>query len=712
MHTTGYPTHRTALSLLLRRGCWLPLFDGRWSSSDSENNLHYGVATNGQCGRSQGGSRRWLGKIVGILLLSFVGDGWIGLAEEPVDPRRPAAVETGEVPVIPGEIFERLRQYRSVREASFAGWAPDGDGMLIRTRFGNSAQLHRVYQPGGRREQITFFEEPVSGRFVPRSNAGNLICLMSQGGNENDQIYLLDRTAYQTRLLTDGKSRNLLGPVSLDGSQFIFSSNRRNGRDMDIYLADLAQETSPQLVFPVENAFWYAADWSQDRQYLLLGRYVSINESYFALLDLKTGHRTDLSLPDGQIGAIGDMRFSPDGKTIYLSTDVGSEFRRLARYDIASGKYTWLTTNLDWDVSGIEVDPHTGNVAFTVNEDGASSLYLYEREQVRQVNIPLGIVSGVEFSPDSQQLGFSLARPDSPADAYSLSLADGKLIRWTFSEVGGLDPSRFVTPERIQFRSFDGRMIPAYYYRPRTASPDHPAPVLVQIHGGPESQYRPYFSGSIQYYVNDLGMAVIAPNVRGSAGYGKTYLKLDNAELREDSVRDIGGLLDWIASRDELAANRVAVMGGSYGGYMVLASLVHYSERIAAGIDIVGIASFTTFLKNTAAYRQDLRRAEYGDERDPRMQAVFERINPTANANRIQSALLVAHGKNDPRVPFSEAEQIAAIVRQQGKPVWTVYAANEGHGFAKKDNADYLSAVEVQFLIQEVIRKGQKEKQD
>ncbi|MFG0332478.1 MAG: alpha/beta hydrolase family protein, partial [Maioricimonas sp. JB049] len=235
-------------------------------------------------------------------------------------------------------------------------------------------------------------------------------------------------------------------------------------------------------------------------------------------------------------------------------------------------------------------------------------------------------------------------------------------------------------------------------YRPPTASDDNPAPVLVLIHGGPESQYRPYLSGITQYYCNVLGLAVIAPNVRGSRGYGKSYLKLDNAMLRENSVRDIGALLDWIDDQPDLDASRVAVSGASYGGYMVLASLAHYPDRIKAGIDIVGIANFITFLENTAAYRRDLRRAEYGDERDPEMRAHFEKINPTSLVDRIDSALLVAHGRNDPRVPFSEAEQIAGKVREDGKPVWTVYAANEGHGFAKKDNADYLRAVQVMFL--------------
>ncbi|MEO8494606.1 MAG: alpha/beta fold hydrolase, partial [Planctomycetota bacterium] len=363
-------------------------------------------------------------------------------------------------------------------------------------------------------------------------------------------------------------------------------------------------------------------------------------------------------------------------------------------------EYHLLTEAIDWDVSDLEVHAESGQIAFAVNEDGASRLYLLEGDTPRPLDLPLGIISSLEFSPDGAHLGFTLSRPDAPADTYSVSLADGDLTRWTFSEVGGLNPDTFTTPQRIQFKSFDDRTIPAYYYQPRDASPDKKASVVISIHGGPEGQYRPYFSGSSQYYVNDLGFAVIAPNVRGSSGYGKTYLKLDNAELREDSVKDIGALLDWIALQPELDASRVAVVGGSYGGYMVLASLVHFGDRLKAGIDIVGIASFTTFLENTAAYRQDLRRAEYGDETDPKMRAVFDRINPTSNAEKIRSALMVAHGVNDPRVPFSEAQQIAEKVRSQGREVWTVYAANEGHGFGKKDNADYLRAVQVLFLKQ------------
>lgn len=611
---------------------------------------------------------------------------------------------------MPPALVKRLAQYQNVRGAGFAGWDPAGKGMLVRTRFGNSLQLHRVYEPEGRREQITFFDEPVSGWFIPKAKDEAILLSMSTGGSENNQVYLLDRQRFETKLLTDGKSRNNLGAVHPDGTKMIISSNMRNGRDTDLYIAD-CRSGGLEMLMQVEKEFWSAVDWSQDGKKLLLLRYVSANESYPAVFDLETKKRIDLPLPGMKKGAFSPLAFSKDGKNIYLGADTEGEFRQLGRLNIATGEYEWLAKDIEWDVTDIEVDPVSGKVAFVVNADGASRVFLLDNASSPEpsgksingkveLNLPLGIVSSLEFSPDGEELGMTIARPDAPPDAYSYHLKTGKLTRWTVSEVGGLNPGTFIKPTAIRFPSFDGREIPAWYYKPRRASADKKVPVLIIIHGGPEGQSQPYFSGATQFYLNELGIAVILPNVRGSSGYGKTYLKLDNAEKREDSVKDIGALLDWVKQRPELDHDRVAVSGGSYGGYMVLASLVHFGNRIKAGIDIVGIANFNTFLQTTAAYRQDLRRAEYGDERDPAMKALFDRISPANNADKIQSALLVAHGKNDPRVPFSEAQQIAEKVRSRGKSVWTVYADNEGHGFAKKDNADYLRAVEVLFLKQ------------
>ena len=628
------------------------------------------------------------------------------------DPRKPAAIETQEVPQVPPELFAKLAQYQSVRGAAFRGWAPDGKGILINTRFGNSSQLHRVYEPAGRREQITFFDEPVSGRFMPKGTDGSILLMMDTGGNENDQVHLLDRRNFKTTLLTDGKSRNKLGAIRSDGSQAIISSNKRNGRDSDLFVLDLHRPDSMTLLMQVEKQTWNTHDWSPDGKTLLISRFVSANESYPALLDVQTGQRTDLPLPSADSVAIGSMAFAAEGKSILMATDADNEFRCLARFDLTTQKYSWLTNDIPWDVTDIAVDQESGSVAFTVNEDGASRLFQIGLNNARsELKIPLGIVTGIEFSPDGTRLGFTLSRPDAPPDAYSILLKTGELTRWTFSEVGGLNPDSFVTPTRIRFKSFDGRIIPAYYFKPKNSadtqdkstSPSQNAkplkiPVYISIHGGPESQYQPSFSPIIQFYLNELKIAVVCPNVRGSSGYGKTYLKLDNAEKREDSVKDIGALLDWIGQQPELDSSRIAVAGGSYGGYMTLASLTHFGDRIKAGIDVVGIANFITFLEKTAGYRVDLRRAEYGDERDPAMKATFEKISPLNNADKIKSALLVIHGRNDPRVPFYEAEQIAAKVRSNGRNVWTVFANNEGHGFSKKDNSDYQRAVEVLFL--------------
>ena len=315
-------------------------------------------------------------------------------------------------------------------------------------------------------------------------------------------------------------------------------------------------------------------------------------------------------------------------------------------------------------------------------------------------NTPTGTADHLAFSPDGRRLGMTLNTPRTPSDAFVLELGEkpldhGALVRWTFSEVGGLDTGAFVEPELIRYESFDGLSVPAWVYRP---AGEGPFPVVVSIHGGPESQSRPTFSNTYQMWLDKLGVAVVVPNVRGSNGYGKTYLGLDNGFRREDSVRDIGALLDWIAGQEDLDASRVAVFGGSYGGYMVLASAVHYSDRLKAAVNIVGISSFVTFLENTQGYRRDLRRAEYGDERDPEMRAHLQKISPLNNVAKIRVPMLVVQGQNDPRVPVTEAVQIVEALRGQQQAVWYMNALNEGHGYRKKENRDVYQEAVVLFF--------------
>ncbi|RMF59049.1 MAG: S9 family peptidase [Calditrichaeota bacterium] len=606
------------------------------------------------------------------------------------------------IPEIPQQIVERTRQYQNIRSASLQDWLGNSDAILISTRFGQTNQIHLVKKPGGERQQVTFFDEPVAGANMNPARPG-FIFRKDVGGSEFYQLFYFDLETGRTTLLTDGKSRNGGGVWSHKGDRFAFTSTRRNGRDYDIYIAPFAHPEQARSVSQ-KPGFWYIADWSPDDTQLLVGNYVSINESYLYTLEVASGALTQVNPSAEKIG-YGGASWSKDGRGIYYTSDEKSEFKLLRYYDLASGKSRVLTGDIPWDVSSFDLSANGRLLAFVTNEDGISKLHVRDLARNRDVSlpaIPLGQIYGLAFSPDSEKLGMVLNTPKTPGDVYVLNVGQRKLVRWTFSEVGGLVTDDFVMPQLIHYPTFDAvngepRLIPAFYYKPKHRD-GRPVPVLVSIHGGPEGQYRPFFNSAIQYYVNELGIAVLAPNVRGSAGYGKSYLKLDNGYNREGSVKDIGALLDWIAQQPELDANRVAVMGGSYGGYMALATMTHFNDRLRAGIDIVGISNFVTFLENTKAYRRDLRRVEYGDERDPKMRAFLNKISPNNNADKITKPMFIAQGLNDPRVPATESEQMVAVIRKNGGQVWYMLAKDEGHGFRKKRNRDFYQNAVVLFL--------------
>ena len=506
----------------------------------------------------------------------------------------------------------------------------------------------------------------------------------------------------QHHLLTDGKSRNAPGPYSNRGDRMAFTSTKRNGRDNDVYVMDPESPDGVRMVYQARGA-WRPADWSPDDKRLLLVNYLSINESYVHILDLESG-KTEPVQPAGKVTiSYGGAQWSPDGHRVYFTSDEESEFHRLRYLDLATRKVTALTGAIDWDVENFRLSPDGKVLAFTANEDGISTLRLLDTvtgKELPRPKLPVGQVTLGDFHPKRAELSLAMVSAKVAMDVYSYEWESGKLTRWTYSEVGGLNAESFPESKLIHYATFDKvngkpRMIPAFIVKPQ-ARFKAPYPVLISIHGGPESQSRPGLNSS--YYVNEMGIAVIQPNVRGSTGYGKAYVKLDNAEKREDSVKDIGALLDWIATQPDLDAKRVAVTGGSYGGYMTLASLVHYSDRLRCGIDVVGISNWVTFLRNTQSYRQDLRRAEYGDERDPKMRDLFETISPLSRAERIKVPLMVVQGKNDPRVPVTESEQMVKKIRENAGNVWYVMAKDEGHGFQKKGNRDYQNWVTILFL--------------
>lgn len=613
------------------------------------------------------------------------------------------------IPPIPAELLEQLNRYQNTRSASVAGWTADGC-LLVGTRFAETSQVHRVCEPLGMREQLTFYPEPLAGVVAAPAESGRdgFVFAKDTGGDEFSQLSWFDLDTREATLLTDGKrSQNRGALFSRDGALLAYSSTSRNGSDTDIWVRDMA--TGQARVVVDAGGSWFAQDFSPDGTHLLVTRYVSINEAYPGEVDLATGELT-LFPVDGGKAAFGAFRYAPDGESVYFVSDEpadgrDSEFMTLRFHDPRSGELRDLSGHIPWDVQGFAIAPDGRHLAYVTNEDGIDRLRVLALPGHAEVSLPalpVGLIGGLDFSADGRRLALTLNSATSPSDSYVVDLAARELVRWTRSEVGGLDPDGFVTPTLIRYPTFDSvdgerRTIPAFYYRPAGVPDDRPLPVVINIHGGPESQSRPGFNPTAQFLANELGVAMLVPNVRGSSGYGKTWLTLDNAEKREDSVRDIGALLDWIEAQPGLDADRVGVYGGSYGGYMVLATMATYPERIRAGVDIVGISHFGTFLQNTEDYRRDLRRAEYGDERDPAIAALFERISPLNNANRITAPLFVAQGRNDPRVPWTEAEQIVEAVRGNGQPVWYLLFADEGHGFRKKANSDYFSAATMLF---------------
>ena len=614
-----------------------------------------------------------------------------------------------DVPEIPVDIVEGLNRYQNVRSASFQSWSADGESLFVNTRFGDVGQLHRVDMPGGARNQVTFYKEPIGG--VSRQpNSSNLVFTRDAGGSEFSQIFLLDPEGGDATMLTDGESRNGAVKWDREGRRLAYQSTRRNGASNDIWMMDPEAPDAAELILESPDGTWWGpAEFSKSGSKLLVTNYVSITDSRVNLLDLDTGEVTVLAGSAENPSVNQPLAFDDDNDGFWFVTDQAGEFNVLAWKSLAEGaEPEYVTADIPWNVENGAISDDRKRAAFTVNEGGRSALYLLDprTRQYKEVDgLPIGIVGGLEFSPNGRQLALTINTATSPSDTYVLKLGRkpldaGKLERWTYSEVGGLDTTSFRAPELIEFPTFDEvdgspRMIPAWLYKP--AGPG-PHPVVVSIHGGPEGQARPWFSSTYQMWIEKLGVAVLVPNVRGSAGYGKTYVKLDNGMKREDSVKDIGALLDWIETRPELDQDRVAVFGGSYGGYMVLASAVHYSDRLKAAVDIVGISSFVTFLENTQDYRRDLRRVEYGDERNPEMRAHLEKISPVNNVEKIRIPMFVVQGENDPRVPVTEAIQMVAALREQGETVWYMNALNEGHGYRKKENRDIYQQATVLFL--------------
>jgi dipeptidyl aminopeptidase/acylaminoacyl peptidase len=611
------------------------------------------------------------------------------------------------IPPIPVSIAEETKRYTEARSAGFGGWHPHKLEMLISTRFGNTAQIHSVTAPLGMRRQMTFFDEPVgSGGYDPMRGEFFLFS-RDRGGSEFGQLYRYDLADGRVSMLTDGgRSQNGGARWSDDGRWIAYGSTRRNGADRDVYVMDPRDPSSDRLVLQLKGGGWGVADWSPDAQTLLVGEYVSVNEGHLWMVDVASGAMRELT-PRSQTGvAYAGADFTKDGKGVIYSSDRDAEFRRLFYHDLSTGQTKVITSGFKGDVSGISQSQDGRRAIFLVSEDGIERAFLLDLATFAYQPIsglPAAQLSGGSWHRNNRHVAFTVSSARSVSDVYVLDTSDGSVTRWTESELGGIVADTLSEPTLVKWTSFDGLEISGFLYRP-AAKFTGPRPVIINIHGGPEGQSLPVFIGRNNYILNELGVAIIFPNVRGSTGYGKTFVALDNGPKREDSVKDIGALLDWIAQQPDLDPARVMVTGGSYGGYMTFACAVHYSDRLRCALSVVGISNFISFLTNTESYRRDLRRVEYGDERDPEMRAVFERISPLNNAEKIRIPMFIVQGANDPRVPRGEAVQMVERIRANGGPVWYLEAKDEGHGFRKKANSDFQFYATMLFISEHLLK--------
>ncbi len=627
------------------------------------------------------------------------------------------------IPPIPAEIAERAGRYNDFRPRALVAWNPVKREMLVSTRTkATTVQLHLIRQPMGEMIQITNFPDPVRNASYEPKKGAYIVFEKDEGGSEALQLYRMEMDGPGVgvvTLLTNPQEKHSAGPWNHGGDKMVLASTqldktagatRRAEVTTDLWLLDPTKPDAKRKLVSLPGGGWGDYQWSNDDRTLVAVNFKSANESSVWMIDIASGKlRQILPIVDAKSAqqvVYGNLQFSKDGKNLLATSDKDGEFLQLMRINLATLKSTTLSKDIPWDVSDIELAEHSDQLAAVVNRDGLSELHLFNAANGRELKrpaLPDGAVAKLKWR-HADEIGLTVNSAQSPGEVYSLNPKTGKVEQWT-KPAASIDTANFKNAEIIRWNSFDKRSISGLIARPpQNAKFQGKRPVLILMHGGPEGQSTIGFLGRNNYMLNELGIALIQPNVRGSTGFGKTFLKLDNGMLREDSVKDIGALFDWIATQPDLDPKRVMVMGGSYGGYMSLAVATNYADKIVGAIDVVGISHFVSFLERTESYRRDLRRVEYGDERVPEMRAFMERIAPLNNAQKITKPLFVIQGKNDPRVPLNEAEQMVARVKQNNVPVWYLVADNEGHGFVRKPNTDFYFFSVLQFLEEYLLK--------
>jgi dipeptidyl aminopeptidase/acylaminoacyl peptidase len=625
------------------------------------------------------------------------------------------------IPPIPMSLVDRVAKYTDFRGHGFVEWHPTNNEMLVAHRKAgdNVPRIYRLERPLGELQQLTDGAEPVTRASWEPRQGRYIVFERSTGGDEADQIYRLDLATRQSTLLTNPDEAHAIVGWVRATSQLLYTSvpldrtaqgGSRPRIDTALWIVDPEQPQGKRKLADLPGPGWFGGSLSEDGRSVAFTHYLSAAESQVWRVDLVSGaQRQLLPAPGESIKATHfDAGFSKDGKRLYVVSDRAGEFRELMALDLASGALARISGHIRWDVTGAALSDDGRWIVAQVNVDGRDELRVFDAATLKETAapaVPAGNVGTMGFHRSLQRMAYSVNSAKGPSELFALDPAGGRSEQWTRAQAPpGIDPSTFSEQSLVRWKSFDGLALSGIVTRPPARFAGK-RPVIVSIHGGPEAQAQMGFQSRWNYFIQELGITVIEPNVRGSSGYGKTFLTLDDGTKREDSVKDIGALLDWIAQQPDLDASRVLVTGGSYGGYMTLAAAVHYSDRIVGGVPIVGPSNFVTFLTNTESYRRDLRRVEYGDERDPATRAWMEKTAPLNNTEKMRKPLFVVQGKNDPRVPYTESEQIVAKVRANGLPVWYLRGENEGHGFARKENSDFLFYAMVTFVEETLLRQ-------
>jgi dipeptidyl aminopeptidase/acylaminoacyl peptidase len=609
-------------------------------------------------------------------------------------------IEVLGVPPVPTSLAAEVAPYSQIYGLPLAGWDPTKREIWLKG-LSSVTWISRVKSPGVSPETSSIYiQSPGIYDVYFQPQYKYLAYTKDTDGNENFQLYLYEIDGGNSKQLSDGKSRNTEPVWSNAGAQIVYSSSPSGSVGVNLRVLNPFDAKTDRLLVQSSGSYLKAYGWSPDDKQVVFCDFVSNTTSTLWMIDVSTGKKVLLSPKKDEPEFYDFPQFTKDGKGVVVLTDNDSDVRRIAHINLASDKFTYIASDPKWDVDEFQVSPDGKTVAFTTNEDGASRLHLFDLKTSKEITvptIPLGVVSDLKWHSNSTDLAFNFKSPRTANDVYAINISTGTEAElWAKSVTNDVDTQKFSVPKVIHWTSFDKRTISGFLYRP-PAKFTGKRPVIIDIHGGPEEQYRPTLGYEHNYFLNELGVVKIYPNVRGSSGYGKTFLKLDNGLRREDAVKDIGALLDWIKAQPDLDADRVMVEGASYGGYLALSTAYVYSDRIRGAISDSGISNLATFVERTEGWRRGLQRSEFGDERDEKTKQFMERIAPLNNAPKIKKPLLLIQGQNDPRVPASDTAKLVAATKDR-IPVWYVLAKNEGHGFAQLTNRNYRLYATILFV--------------